>query len=311
MPGNLCIFTGFLYLWYASKQSVIVIIFGLLVYMRQKNKETYGFILVATGLLIGFFLGAGIVYWFSNHPKDSFISEKTRDQLSGLFPDDDEQTKNTKNSTEMLDPSPVNNTHSLPFESEMPTVDSIPADQTSVETSRIDHDSADVPPLETNKHDSLFVVDTLTITNMHTEMEEITPSSVSTANAINIKKERLIGIRGFYLPSHNHDDQNQSFETLTLDSLLGGTRQSEQDNKTFYIEFWESPLNYTRYRMTKNRIVVFGLNQADFVSLKEINNTLFLKYYEDYFPIESTLDFKPLIPFNDSLLINKLEQQWP
>ena len=77
------------------------------------------------------------------------------------------------------------------------------------------------------------------------------------------------------------------------------------------IEFWESPLHFTGYKMGKNKVVIYGLDQIESVSLLTLDEAIFLKYYEYFFPLEPTSDFLPLVPLSDAILIHKLEQQWP
>ena len=201
--------------------------------MKKKGSETYGFTLVAIGLLTGFFLGGSIVYWYSNR---------------------------TGNYSNQLITSPAN-TISTPVQSESPI-------------------------------------------NLSHKSNPESRSASTMAEDIKLIKDQMIGIKEFYLPDI-FVDQPLSRGSQILDSLMGQNPAKENGRKIFYVEFRESPLNYTAYRMTKNHLVVYGLDQIDFVSLHSFDNQLYLKYFEEYFPLEITADFNPLIPANDIRLINK------
>jgi hypothetical protein len=84
-----------------------------------------------------------------------------------------------------------------------------------------------------------------------------------------------------------------------LDSLLGNTSMPPQQQLMF-IEFWESPLNYVGYKMGKNKIVIYGISQWELVSLASYNGNLYIRYLDEFFPVELTTNFKPLIPVNAS-----------
>lgn len=83
-----------------------------------------------------------------------------------------------------------------------------------------------------------------------------------------------------------------------LDSLIGNT--TPVNNKDiFIIEFWESPLNSTGYKMGKNKIILYGIHSFDMVSLEEHNNQIYLKYFNELYPLEHTTSFKPLVQVNE------------
>ncbi len=85
-----------------------------------------------------------------------------------------------------------------------------------------------------------------------------------------------------------------------LDSLLGNTSQPLQ-KQVFFIEFWETPLNSVGYKMGKNKIMLFGIPSFEMVSLTNFQGKTYLKYFNEYFLLEHTTTFKPLIPVQDPL----------
>ncbi len=97
-------------------------------------------------------------------------------------------------------------------------------------------------------------------------------------------------------------------QTENLDSLLIRGHSVQYTPGIYYVEFWESPLNYRGYKKSKDKLVLYGIKQYDFASLKVLNNDLYLKYLDVYYRIDETIQFRNLVPLNNDNLIKKLEQ---
>jgi hypothetical protein len=80
-----------------------------------------------------------------------------------------------------------------------------------------------------------------------------------------------------------------------LETELGASSLN-QDTHVFHVEFWESPLNSVGYKMSKTRIVFYGIKIAELASIQHHNGKFYLNYMNDFYPIEFTTTFKPLIP---------------
>ncbi len=91
-----------------------------------------------------------------------------------------------------------------------------------------------------------------------------------------------------------------------LDSLLGNTSLPVQD-QLFYIEFWESPFNSVGYRMGKNKIVLYGIKSFDLASMAMHEGKVYLKYLDEYYPLELTTTFKPLVPVNEFFFSHEVQ----
>ena len=268
--------------------------------MAQKKKDPYNFFLVATGLLIGFFLGAAIIYIFNNRPADYQLTDAAQERLARIF-HQQQQVPGPNPApaggqphagavTRKDDPEPA----SLPADTS-----SLPADTAAVdadpETRSQPHETA-ADSITTDRSDQEFLPDS---------GEQ--PSQGILEDEVRVKRDRLLGTIGFTLPTLE-SSRAGSESTRTLDSLLGGRHQPF---RSLLVEFWESPLNFTGYKMGKNSLILYGLDQIESVSLQMHEETIYLKYYGIYFPLVLTSDFLPLTAVEDTLLINKLEQQWP
>lgn len=92
--------------------------------------------------------------------------------------------------------------------------------------------------------------------------------------------------------------RNPSAAEKRLDTLLGRTPQSA-NGQIYFLEFWESPLNYVGYKMGKNKIIIYGLRSFDMVSLVSYQGKIFLRYQNEFYPLSITNTYKPLVPSND------------
>lgn len=75
----------------------------------------------------------------------------------------------------------------------------------------------------------------------------------------------------------------------------GNVLRKPYGNKPLRVEFWKSPVNYSGYRLTESRLVLFGVFAIDSVNLIQREDALWLVVMGDRFSLKETYDFKPLI----------------
>ncbi len=76
----------------------------------------------------------------------------------------------------------------------------------------------------------------------------------------------------------------------------------------YTVEFWKSPINYRGYKLGRGKVVLFGIYQADDISLVSVGSNVFLKNRDIYFRLEPTEDFASLSPVADKNLLALLNQ---
>jgi hypothetical protein len=62
---------------------------------------------------------------------------------------------------------------------------------------------------------------------------------------------------------------------------------------TFTVEFWVSPIHYKGYKMSKNKLLLFGIENIEDVKLYRVNNVIYMRYGESLYPLSFTYDFMP------------------
>jgi hypothetical protein len=67
--------------------------------------------------------------------------------------------------------------------------------------------------------------------------------------------------------------------------------EKEDLPSTFITEFWVSPINYRGYKMSKNKLVLFGIDEPDAVKLYRVNDGIYMSYLKEYYRLNDTFDF--------------------
>ncbi len=203
--------------------------------MKRKKEPDFQTLPLVIGILLGIFLGIGMVYWHFDRQNDKFVAGFLEKHMS-IFQEKeynaDQKQKNQSNK-------PVNNSY-------------LNADNTSA-----------ISGNDFLAKDKLLYSKTITI-------------------------------------DYNFEAESRR----KIDSLIGNTSVEETD-KTYYLEFWESPLNSMGYKMGKNKIMLYGIYLFDLASISYQNNQLYLHYLNQSYPLEITSIFKPLLPQSEELVTVK------
>lgn len=94
--------------------------------------------------------------------------------------------------------------------------------------------------------------------------------------------------------------EEQTADT-TMAELLG---IEDVQSKSMFVEFWESPLNFEGYKLSKKKLVVYGLSpQFDYKVYKEGTN-YYLSYQNVYYKMKETQDFLPFTEVAKSEVFN-------
>lgn len=94
-----------------------------------------------------------------------------------------------------------------------------------------------------------------------------------------------------------------------LDSLLIDDKYTGKQEGTIKIELWSSPLNYSGYKWSGNKLVVFGFFETGRVKMKYLEGSYFFNYGTLYYLVEPTNTYKNLELIQDPVLIKKLNSQ--
>jgi hypothetical protein len=261
--------------------------------MKKRSKSKYGFLFF--GILIGFLIGGSIVWWNQNRGNDWVLVKKIRSFFSvltdsGSYPDKNLSMLN--NSTARSKTGKARQYTAFSYQSNH----SGAADSTDL--SSVDQAALDefIAAHGGNKPDSLVI-------------DSFIRSQRNKSNSIEdvvVMKDQMLSSRSVEAKGK---DNSLAVKNNKLDSLLTDeTGQGKLMKSVFTVEFWKSPVNYKGYKKIRNKIVLFGVYQSDAVALRFMNKALYLSYQNNFYLIENTSDFKPLMPISNPQVLTQLKK---
>jgi hypothetical protein len=118
--------------------------------------------------------------------------------------------------------------------------------------------------------------------------------------AINIAQEELLSVKNIKVIDLDTDTKRD-----TLTGQLAGVTSSDYPN-LFFVEFWKTPLNSKGYRMTRNRVILYGLSDFSNITIYKVDDNYYLKDDDVVYKISSGTEFKPMELVRDSDLLAKI-----
>ena len=117
---------------------------------------------------------------------------------------------------------------------------------------------------------------------------------------INIAQEELLSVKNIKVI-----DLDEASKRDTLTGQLAGVTSSEFPN-LFFVEFWKTPLNSKGYRMTRNRVILYGLSDFSSITIYKVDDNFYLKNDDVVYKISSGTEFKPMELVQDSGLLARI-----
>lgn len=116
---------------------------------------------------------------------------------------------------------------------------------------------------------------------------------------VNLAKEVLISVKSIKLIDLDVNAKD------TLAANVAGVNSSNVTNM-FFMEFWKTPLNSKGYRMTKNRIMLYGFSDFSSFNLYKVDDNFYLKSEEQVYKVAINPDFMPMERVNNSELLARI-----
>ncbi len=249
------------------------------------------------GVFIGILIAFSIVWWQGNNIGDWGFIRKAKNYISNIFSkhnennvtviNDNETNKNNTAANNKLTDAGLKN-------------DSAYYDTTSRNT--IDPAALDEFLAQYNGH----LPDSLVRDSILKSQNNIDINSYKSTGSLAVRSDKIIFAKSYNVPGI---DMFLNTGADNLDTLLTDNKTRPQNKSILRVEFWKSPINYKGYKISNNKLVVFGIDQFDMVSYKMVNKVLYLKYMSDYYQIDRTINFKPLVPVNSPQLISQLNSK--
>jgi hypothetical protein len=141
---------------------------------------------------------------------------------------------------------------------------------------------------------------------------ENTDSTDSNKTIGNINDENIVVLKDQLLKSQKEKIikiVGQENKLSTKDSLLKKNAGIKENlgTKELIIEYWQSPLNYKGYKLAKNKLIVFGINENEPLKIFDYGNSLFLRFQGQYVKLENRQEFKSFEKYTDQEIISILD----
>ncbi len=124
-------------------------------------------------------------------------------------------------------------------------------------------------------------------------------------NSIVVRKDELLETRQVELLNMT------MLASTSKDSLLqkvSGIRDDGNSGKqAITVEFWHSPINYKGYKMAKNKVVLFGMDRPEEISLYKLDEGIYIKLQKGVYKLDYTNVFRQLERINDEALLARLK----
>ncbi|MBA3706021.1 MAG: hypothetical protein H0W84_09020 [Bacteroidetes bacterium] len=142
--------------------------------------------------------------------------------------------------------------------------------------------------------------------NTHSAKDSLLISGISTDDIV-VRKDEFLFTKTIEIFNLS-PVANQGISKDSLLEKVSGINDDKPISKQLLnTEFWQSPLNYKGYKMSKNKIVLYGITSADGIKIYKLEDVIYLKNAASIFKLDYSSDFKPFEKIADEAIINKLK----
>lgn len=122
-----------------------------------------------------------------------------------------------------------------------------------------------------------------------------------------VKKDELLSIRPLELINLNSDPAEEVLDaTDSLLQKLSGVRIDRGPSKVLTVELWQSPVNYRGYKMSRNKVVLFGVYPLNGIRLYKLDDLIYLKHQQNLYRLDFTNEFKQFEKVSDPHILAKI-----
>jgi hypothetical protein len=123
-----------------------------------------------------------------------------------------------------------------------------------------------------------------------------------------IERDRLLEALPFQIINLNLLSASEKTADSLLQKVSGVKDDRNSERNLITVELWKSPLNYKGYKMSKTKLVVYGLQNIDGFKLYKLDGVVYAKLTSStVYRLEQTYDYKPYQQVHDEAILNKLK----
>ena len=120
-----------------------------------------------------------------------------------------------------------------------------------------------------------------------------------------VRKDELLDAKNYEVINLQQNESANPADSL-LEKISGIKDTKKSILASFKVEYWQSPINYKGYKMTKNKIVLFGIKPEDNLKLFHLDDDIFMKHNQNYYKLYFTDEYKQFEKVNDASVISRL-----
>jgi hypothetical protein len=154
---------------------------------------------------------------------------------------------------------------------------------------------------ETAKTDLVLDADTLRVKG-----DSLNAAMVAEDDIV-VKKDELLLTKTLDVYNLDPTANKQSSKDSLLQKVSGIRDDKSGSRQMFNIELWASPLNYKGYKMSKYKIVLYGIQSLENAKLYRLDDVIYLKSAAMVYRLDYASDFKQYERITDEQITNKLK----
>ena len=118
---------------------------------------------------------------------------------------------------------------------------------------------------------------------------------------ISVLKEELVGVKNVKVRGAENGKENKKD---SLAASLAGVTEST-GNEMIVIEFWKTPLNSKGYKMSRNKVLLYGMQQQN-VDIVKLNESYYLKNNNTVYRLSYSNEFKKMEKVNEPAVLARV-----
>ncbi|HET6244293.1 MAG: hypothetical protein H0V01_06315 [Bacteroidetes bacterium] len=175
----------------------------------------------------------------------------------------------------------------------------------SLEKINLAKDISDTITLERTESSDLTKQSIVDTNLLATNLDSLYYSPDNFEEQIVVKKDELLSSKNINLIDLNLKPVTIKFAKDSLAQITSGIKEPPALS-TINVEFWKSPINYKGYKMSRNKLVIFGLQESENPKIIKLSDNLFLKNFDKVYRIQKNTDFRSLELVTDPEILNLL-----
>lgn len=127
------------------------------------------------------------------------------------------------------------------------------------------------------------------------------------SDEIVVKKDEMLTSKTYEVINLSPASNKPNGKDSLLQKVSGIKDDRMNGKQMFNVEFWTSPLNYRGYKMSKYKIVLYGVDPDDAIKLYRLEDMIYMKNNAIVYELSPTGDFSSYERITDELILNKLK----